>query len=229
MYGGFTHERLLDRSLIAAFKEGLWPLLRSGSLGCILMQFPWSFRFTSENRAHLINLRRAFHEFPLVSEFRHSSWMMDEALGTLIDYRIGFCNIDQPQHTSAMPPTAFLTSGVGYVRLLGQNSKNWSSGFPEADQAAGDGSVYTHKRLEDWRARIEKISKHADKVFLIVDNDAAGISMVNALQIQGMLGGPMRAPACLLSAYPEELVGFTANQAVQARLFRNGTENRRVA
>ena len=57
------------------------------------MQFPWSFRFTSENRAFLIDLRRTFHEFPLVAELRHASWLADEAKGTLIDYKIGFCNI----------------------------------------------------------------------------------------------------------------------------------------
>src|SRR5438552_632500 len=74
LHRSFTHERILSPSKVGAFREGLLPLLRSGKLGCVLMQFPWTFRYTEENREHLIQLRRAFHEFPLVAEMRHSSW-----------------------------------------------------------------------------------------------------------------------------------------------------------
>src|SRR5271155_3187850 len=105
MHRHFTHERSLSTTEISGFKEGLWPLLRAGKLGCILMQFPWTFRYTAENREFVIRLRRAFHEFPLVAEMRHASWLADEALGALIDYRIGFCKIDQAQYTKAKPPT----------------------------------------------------------------------------------------------------------------------------
>ena len=41
--------------------------------------------------------------------------MAEEAIGTFIDYRVGFCNIDQPEYTRAMPPTALLTS-AGFPR-----------------------------------------------------------------------------------------------------------------
>ena len=61
----FTHSRNLGEGAIATFKEGLWPLLQGRKLGALLMQFPWAFRFTSENQDFLIRLRRAFHEFPL--------------------------------------------------------------------------------------------------------------------------------------------------------------------
>lgn len=90
----FTHARDLDEGEATRFKEGLWPLLRGRKLGALLMQFPWAFRFTAENREFLIRLRRAFHEFPLVAEMRHSSWLAEDAIGTFLDYRIGFCNID---------------------------------------------------------------------------------------------------------------------------------------
>jgi len=44
----FTHDRILDADDIEQFKEGLWPLLRARKLGCLLMQFPWTFRYTDE-------------------------------------------------------------------------------------------------------------------------------------------------------------------------------------
>ena len=78
----FTFDRCLDEASVKEFKSGLWPLLNAGRMGCLLMRFPWSFRFTKENRDFFIAVRRTFHEFPLVAEMRHSSWMFDEALGT---------------------------------------------------------------------------------------------------------------------------------------------------
>ena len=71
----FTHHRNLHDRDVAAFKEGLFPLLRAGKLGALLMQFPWSYRFTEENRDFFIRVRRAFHEFPLVAEMRQRSWI----------------------------------------------------------------------------------------------------------------------------------------------------------
>jgi len=112
----FTHERVLESAEVAAFKEGMFPILKAGRLGCVLMQFPWTFRYTEENREYFIRLRRAFHEFPLVAEMRHSSWMYEEALGTLIDYRVGFCNIDQAEYIKAMPlPASLRLQSATYV------------------------------------------------------------------------------------------------------------------
>ena len=92
----FTHARVLEQSEIRECQDGLLPLLRAKKLGAVLMQFPWSFRFTAENREFLLQLRQEFSAFPLVAEMRHASWMAEEAIGTFIDFGIGFCNIDQP-------------------------------------------------------------------------------------------------------------------------------------
>jgi uncharacterized protein YecE (DUF72 family) len=183
----FTHERILDPGDVACFKEGLWPLLRAKRFGCLLMQFPWSFRYTAENRDFLIRLRRTFHEFPLAAEMRHESWSLDEAVGTFIDYRIAFCNVDQPRYTKAMPPTAFLTSSLGYVRLHGRNAFNWF----------GDGGskrhrydyLYSESELADWKNRIERIAGFSTKLFVIANNDAGPKALVNAMQLSSMLRG----------------------------------------
>ncbi|MCX6623813.1 MAG: DUF72 domain-containing protein [Acidobacteria bacterium] len=217
----FTHERSLDEAEITAFKEGLWPFLRAGKMGALLMQFPWSFRFTGENKEFLIRLRRAFHEFPLTAEMRHSSWMMDEALGTLVDYRIGFCNIDQPEHTRAMPPTSFLTSPVGYVRLHGRDRRNWFQDFDDsALRVSNTNYLYSEQELEAWRARIERIRPHAGSLFVIANNDGGGKAVVNALQLQRMLQpGRVEAPAGLIARYRLEMQGFHSDRPVQQTLF----------
>jgi uncharacterized protein YecE (DUF72 family) len=196
----FTHARDLNECAIDTFKQGLWPLLRSRKLGALLMQFPWSFRFTPENQEFLIRLRRAFHEFPLVAEMRHSSWLAEDAVGTFLDYRIGFCNIDQPEYTSAMPPTAYLTSNVGYIRLHGRNPKNSLGAFDRQSPARlrQHDYLYSDAELAEWGKRIERVSRYADSTFVIFNNDAAGKSVVNALQLQAMLAGQPTAPLHIL-------------------------------
>jgi uncharacterized protein YecE (DUF72 family) len=228
MHQRFTHMRLLEEPEIRDFKEGLWPLLNSGRLGALLMQFPWSFRFTTENQDFLIRLRRAFHEFPLAAEMRHSSWMAEEAVGTFLDYRIGFCNIDQPEYTRAMPPTALLTSGIGYVRLHGRNPAN-ALGAPihdkiDANKMAGrlrqHDYLYNDSELKDWAKRIEHIQRYADRTFVVFNNDAAGKSFVNALELRAAMTGVRgSAPRDLRRKYPVELAPFDPAYAEQQLLF----------
>jgi len=222
----FTHARALEEPEVAAFKEGLWPLLRGRKLGAVLMQFPWAFRFTGENREFLIKLRRAFHEFPLVAEMRHSSWLAEDAIGTFLDYRIGFCNIDQPDYTRAMPPTAYLTSGIGYVRLHGRNPKNSLGGYDRGfsgqtlARLRQHDYLYSGAELEEWIKRIERIHRYAESTFVIFNNDAAGKSVVNALQLQSMLGAPgVAAPPDLRRGYPVELERFRPQRFEQELLF----------
>ncbi|HTR39814.1 MAG TPA: DUF72 domain-containing protein [Bryobacteraceae bacterium] len=217
----FTHERSLAPAEIARFKEGLWPLFRAHKLGCVLIQFPWTFRYTTENREFLIALRRAFHEFPLVAEMRHGSWLAEEALGTLIDYHIGFANIDQAAYTKAMPPSAVLTSPIGYVRLHGRNPRDWQREFGRANGAlAAHDYLYSRQELAEWKPRIGEIREHAATTFVFCNNDVGGNAVVNALQLAQMLGDERHlAPAPLIEHFPDELADFHARIPVQDALF----------
>lgn len=226
----FTHERQLTGAEIGEFKAGLWPLLRARKLGCVLMQFPWTFRYTEENRDHFIAVRRAFHEFPLVAEMRHASWMHEEALGTLIDHRVGFVNIDQAAYTKAMPPTSLLTSAIGYVRLHGRNPQDWEREFGRAKKpVAAHDYLYAPAELLEWKGRIQQIRQHAGVTFVFANNDAGGKAVVNALQLGEMLGDDRRmAPAGLIAQYPELLEDFHADRPVQNALFASGAADHRA-
>jgi len=217
----FTHERLLAAQEIARFKEGVWPLADARRLGCVLMQFPWTFRYTEENREFLIALRRAFHEFPLVAEMRHTSWLHEEALGTLIDYHIGFANIDQAGYTNAMPPASVLTSRIGYVRLHGRNPQDWQREFGRSSKpVSAHDYLYTREELLEWKPRIEQVQQHAETTFVFANNDVDGKSVVNALQLAEMLGDDRRlAPAELIRQFPVELAEFHSERPLQAALF----------
>ena len=199
----FTHDRQLDPAAIALFIEGLKPLHRAGKLGALLMQFPWGFRYSEDNRNHFLALRRAFHEFPLAAEFRHDSWMTEEAVGTLIDYRVAFCNVDQAPAPHAMPPTAFLTTGTGYVRLPGRTENH----------------LYSDSELLDWKSRIETVARYAKHVHVIFANDAAGRALANAFQMKSLFGDSVRIPRELALRYAVELAHLRPAKPLQTQLF----------
>ena len=185
------------------------------------MQFPWTFRYTEENRAFFIKLRRTFREFPLVAEMRHSSWSHDEAVGTLIDHRVGFCNIDQAAYTKAMPPTEFVTSPIAYVRLHGRNPQDWKQDFGHAAKPiARHDYLYKTAELMEWRDRIERLRQFAALTFVFANNDIGGKAVVNGIQMAELLGDDRhRAPADLAHRYPMELAGLKTDRPTQPWLF----------
>lgn len=191
----FTHGRSLPPDAVKQFKEGLWPLYRARRLGALVMRFPWDFRFSKENRDFLVEVRRNFHEFPLVAELRHATWTYDEALGALIDHRIGFVNIDQPAAPAATPPRPFMTSPVGYVRLLGRGGSDWTSEAQAADY------LYSPQELGGWQGRIDRIAEYTSSCIVIAANGAGGKGVVNAMQLRKATADPIRRPAGRVEAY----------------------------
>ena len=206
----FTHDRVLDADHLRAFTAGLWPLLRARKLGCVLMQFPWTFRFNAENREYFINLRRALRDFPLVAEMRHSSWTAPEGIGTFIDYHVGFCNIDQTPSPTGMPKMSQLTTRVGYVRLHGR----------AVGATAQHLYLYPQAELEEWSRRIGRMAEIAASLFVVTNNDGGGRAVVNALQLAQMLGDDRgMAPPDLLRRYPVALERFASERPLQRALF----------
>jgi uncharacterized protein YecE (DUF72 family) len=120
-----------------------------------------------------------------------------------------------------MPPTAFLTSNVGYVRLHGRNPKNSLGGFnPSAPRLRQHDYLYSEAELNEWTQRIERVSRFSDSTFVIFNNDAEAKSVVNALQLQQMTTGiQAAAPIALRRRFPVELEHFGPRQAEQQYLF----------
>ncbi len=237
LYRAFTHEGRLDPSDIRQYTEGLAPIHEAGRLGAVLMQFPWSFKFNRETRGHLILLKKAFPDYALVAEFRHDSWLADEAQGVLIDHHIGFCNIDQPQLNHCLPPTALLTSPVAYVRLHGRNYEQWfeheedhppdPNALPHA--AARYNYLYSEAELSPWADRIRQLAGQARVTYVVTNNHFEGKAVANALQlIHLLLGEPVEVPPELIHHYPE-ISGIARNAPAQGSLFQDPALSRTVA
>ncbi|MGA1874230.1 MAG: DUF72 domain-containing protein [bacterium] len=70
-YRGLTHEISDDPHAEAVqFRQGVRPMLETSSLGAVLLQFPYSFHYSLENRRYLQKLCSEFEAVPLAIEFR---------------------------------------------------------------------------------------------------------------------------------------------------------------
>lgn len=214
----FTHEPGdIVRSDVDVFLRGIDPLLETGLVGAVLVQFPWSFRDTPENRVRLEQIAGAFGSLPLVLEVRHASWNTPEALDLVRSLRMGFCNIDQPASGNSITNTTHVTSSVAYVRLHGRNRQAWFDRNAGRDERYN--YLYNDRELEFWVTAIRKMCDSASKVFVITNNHFAGKAVVNALQLRAKLSAAkVDAPAPLVRAYPE-LAAYVRSEAQQPDLF----------
>jgi uncharacterized protein YecE (DUF72 family) len=202
LWRGFTHDRSATDADRQRVRDGFAPLLEAGRLGAVLLQFPWSFRNTEENRAYLMRLYSQFQDYPLAVEFRHAGWNTPSVLSLLEQLGIGLCNIDQPVFDDSIAPSAQATSLLGYVRLHGRNYDNWWT----AGQYAGAryDYLYSLEELKPWLDRIRVVDRVTKDVYVIANNTYGGKGIVNLLQLAALLSGrPAEAPPSLLEHYPE--------------------------
>jgi len=198
----FTHERSANMQDKKAFEQGLAPLVEANRLGALLLQFPWSFKNTKENREYLGGLVVEFMKYPLVVEIRHGSWNHPEVFAWLSEMRVGFCNIDQPVIGRSIAPSERATAPVGYVRLHGRNYEHWFTSEDHPDERYN--YLYSMKELEPWAERIRHIAAQADTVYVITNNHFQGKAIANALQLIHLVTGQrVRMPDTLLVRYPE--------------------------
>lgn len=198
----FTHERgkatTEDEKLI---REGMDVLARSNRLGSLLLQFPWSFKNTGDERVYLARLLEQFREYPLVLEVRHTSWNNEEIYEWLEERGVGICNVDQPLFAKSIRPGALTTSQVGYVRLHGRNYQDWFREKAGRDERYN--YLYSLDELDPWLVRIKQVAKQTRETYVITNNHFRGQAVVNAVEIKAALEEDrVPAPGPLFETYP---------------------------
>ena len=224
----FTHDPTADPDEDERlFREAMAPLADAGRLAAVLVQFPQSFHEGPDEAAYLDALLARFADLPLVVEFRHAGWGRPETLDLLERRGAGFCNIDQPRLGSTLPPTAFVTGRIAYVRLHGRNAAAWFAGdaplppsgprepgAPRARLVRGTKDsrsrdrrydyLYAARELAPWVDSIRAIAEEGVDTYVITNNHFRGKAAVNALQIRAALeGGLVAVPDPLRAVYPE--------------------------
>ena len=180
-----THSTDSDSRSFDSFIGAITPLQEAGKLGCILAQFPWSFKRTKENEIRLREFREKIESLPAVVEFRNADWVVSDTFHLLRELNFGFCCVDEPELKGLMPKVTATTSDVGYVRFHGRNAKDWWQ-HEQAYQRYN--YLYSGEELAEWVPRVKEIGERAKDIYLFFNNHYQGKSAQNAKMFASMLG-----------------------------------------
>lgn len=199
LFRGFTHEKTHSAEEVGAFRDFLEPLGDAENLAAVLVQFPWSFKNGEEALTRLDAIAEAFHDYPKAVEVRHSSFQNEAFTRFLQEREMTFVNIDQPLFSDSVKPSALVSGPVSYVRFHGRNYKKW---FEHDEAWERYDYLYTKEELEPWTERIRELDGRGD-VYVITNNHFRGQAIVNAIDLQQMMGLPARVPPPMVEMMKE--------------------------
>lgn len=182
-----THE--IDdnwRSQATMYCREIAPLLTSGRLLAVLVQFPSSFRRTMENRQHLARLLDRLTDLPLAVEFRHRSWAHERVFSGLRERHVTLVAVDAPALPDLFPPLDIVTNpALFYLRLHGRNARGWHSGSMQQQFNYS----YTEKELHRWTdKKIPAMADQCRRGVIFFNNHVAGQAVDNARTMGALLG-----------------------------------------
>lgn len=194
LHQSMTHEIPVSLDEIrgneALFSEAMRPLSEAGKLGCLLAQFPYSFRRSPANVDYIRGLKERFAA-PLVVEFRNREWAVDETRAELSEIGAGYCCVDEPSLKGLMPRSSFATARIAYVRFHGRNAAKWwkhEQAWERYDY------LYTDSELAEWLPDIRQLDAETDITFVLFNNCHAGQAARNARTMQALLGLSVATP-----------------------------------
>ncbi len=215
----FTHERgKATKKDGKEYRQGMDVLAKAGKLGAVLLQFPWSFKNTPDDRVYLAKLLEKFSDYPLVLEVRHASWNTPDVYEWIEERGVGICNIDQPIFKKSIRPQALTTSPIGYVRLHGRNYKDWFRERAPRDERYN--YLYSIDELDPWLVRIKEVAKESRETYVVTNNHFRGQAVVNAVEIKAALEEErVPAPEPLFKVYPRLSESAVPNEEKEKLLF----------
>lgn len=177
-----THE-FKDVEAAQAFRESVEPLADKGLLRGVLAQFPWSFQKNADNLYYLRGMLARSRDLPWFVEFRHRSWLVPEIGAFLRENGVGYVSVDEPQIGNMMPAVAKYTIPTAYVRLHGRNARAWWGG----DGADRYDYRYQDDELEEWVAKVGRITGEVRDVLIFFNNCKGGSAAINAKTMRELL------------------------------------------
>ncbi len=177
-----THERQDIMSMAHKFRDSLKPFKEGKFLSGVLLQFPYSFKYTTENFNYVKRVSDLMIGMDVFIEFRHRGWVREEVFRTMEKERISYVSVDEPQLDNLLGPDAFTTTKTGYVRLHGRNKQTWWSGGGERYDY-----LYDENELKEWVKKVQEMKRKTSKIYIFFNNCHHGQAVKNAKMMMQML------------------------------------------
>lgn len=165
------------------FREAALSLAEAKRLSAVLLQFPYSFHYTVQNRQHLAAMVRALEGLPLACEFRCREWLCERVFDGLRARGVALTAVDEPALDGLLPPVAVPTADRAYLRFHGRNKENWWRG----DNASRYDYHYARAELEEWIPKISSLRQSCKSVFIYFNNHWRGQATENAHDLKQLL------------------------------------------
>lgn len=173
------------RGQAALYREGIAPLVQSGRLSALLLQFPPGFGRDAANRRYLAALLDELAGLPLAVEFRHASWATDRVFIEMERRRVTLVAVDTPALAGLFPRLEVVTNPeLFYVRFHGRNARGWRSGNLQT-QFDYD---YAESELREWAGgHLPRMAARARQGVVCFNNHVRAQAPRNAAQLLRLL------------------------------------------
>jgi uncharacterized protein YecE (DUF72 family) len=194
-----SRPRLYAKDLPSELRDAVWqmyvaglqPLVASGQLGSVLLQYPRWFFPTSESRDSILEARQRLGDVRSAVEFRSETWFNEKnrerTLRFLTDNGIPFVMVDGPQGVrSSVPPMVAVTSpDLALVRFHGRRAETWeATGIPVVERFR---YLYSSEELAEWVPRIREAAEESREMHVLMNNCYANYGSTNARELASML------------------------------------------
>ena len=176
VHKSMTHSRDADDEMYQRLKESVQPLQDVGMLGPFLVQFPYSFHRTRENRLYLKTVLDRLEPHATAVEFRHGSWDLPEVCDAFKKVNKTFVSVDYPPLYGLPKSGLHLTSDTVYIRMHGRNQKTWWDGKSAAER---HDYQYTPDELRPWVLDIKEREAEISQLYLMMQNTTKGHALEN--------------------------------------------------
>lgn len=193
-----THERADGwEGETERYIEGIKPVMEAGRLSGVLLQFPYSFHYTKENRSYLARLcdyltrsSPASHSsdsppssnssMPLLVEFRNAEWSTASVREELQARNITFVVTDSPDLYNLPSPESIVTTEVAYFRFHGRNKTDWWTG----DNTSRYDYRYSYEELGELLPILKTMAQESTRLYIAFNNHHKGQATSNACMLK---------------------------------------------
>ncbi|WP_261806554.1 DUF72 domain-containing protein [Lapidilactobacillus luobeiensis] len=175
------------------FRLTLEPLIATGQLAGVLLQFSANFTLSSAALDYLAFARKHLPKIPIFIEFRQRSWYQpryfEQVVQRLQTLQLTLAMIDQPDigaESIPLRPTV-TTPQLGFWRFHGRNAVNWAKkGF--GSKQGRTLYRYSETELQTLAALVKDFSGQVERNYIIFNNNSGGDAADNALRFSELLG-----------------------------------------